>query len=370
MNFDFSSEQRQLQDELRRMLAATSTSIEIRHVLEGRADYSQTVWEQLIGMGAAAAALPECYGGAGLSYLELCLVAEEVGTHLAAVPLSSSFYLAAEAILLGGSDAQKQQWLPRIASGESIATAALGSTERYLQAPPLSFDGNYLTGSIAALPDGHIADVAIVRVGADVVLADLRAANIERKTLASLDPTRPLATVTLDAVPAERLTGKLHGAALAARVLNGAAVLLAFEQIGGASRLLELTRDYALERKAFGRKIGSFQALKHRMADIYSHNELARSHAYYGAWALSSDAPELPLAAAAARVAATTAFNFAAEESIEIHGGIGFTWEMDCHLYLRRARYLGQLIGSEHLWRDKLATELIGVATALIGEAA
>ena len=139
-------------------------------------------------------------------------------------------------------------------------------------------------------------------------------------------------------------------------------MLLAFEQLGGAQQALQASRDYALERRAFGRQIGSFQALKHKMAEIYTANELARVHAYYGAWALSTDAPELPLAAAAARVAATVAYNQAAEESIEIHGGIGFTWEMDCHLHFRRARYLGQLIGSEHAWRGQLADALIGEA--------
>jgi len=136
-------------------------------------------------------------------------------------------------------------------------------------------------------------------------------------------------------------------------------VLLAFEQVGGATRILEIRRDYSLQRKAFGRQIGSFQALKHKVADIYTANELARVHAYYGAWALSSNAPELPVAAAAARVAASVAFNRAAEEGIEIHGGIGFTWEMDCHLYMRRARHLAQLIGSEHTWRIRLADALI-----------
>ncbi len=146
---------------------------------------------------------------------------------------------------------------------------------------------------------------------------------------------------------------------MSARVRNTAAVLLAFEQLGGAAQSLETARTYSLERKAFGRQVGSFQALKHKMADIYTQIELARAHAFYGAWALSTDAPQLPLAAAAARVAATKAYTLASEEAIEIHGGIGFTWEMDCHLHFRRARYLGQLIGSEHAWRAQLADALI-----------
>lgn len=358
MNFDFSDDQRLLQDAVRTMLAETSTSQAVREVLEGRASHCRAVWRNLIDMGAATAAIPEQYGGAGLGYLELCLVAEEAGRHLAAVPLSSSFYLAAEVILRAGSEAQKQRWLPKIAGGEVIATAALGSRERYRAPAPLAFDGETLTGTSPALTDGGIAGLAVLRVGNELVLVELAGAGVSRKALPSLDPTRPLAEIRFERAPAERLT-RADAAAVATRVLDRAAVLLAFEQVGGGARILELTRDYALERKAFGRQIGSFQALKHRMAEIYTAIELARVHAYYGAWALSSDAPELAKAAAAARVAATRAFVVAAEEGIELHGGIGFTWEMDCHLYYRRARHLGQLIGSEHAWRARLADELI-----------
>lgn len=358
MNFDFSDDQRLLQDAVRTMLAETSTSQAVREVLEGRASHSEAVWLNLIEMGAAGAAIPEQYGGAGLGYLELCLVAEEAGRHLAAVPLASSFYLAAEAILRAGSEAQKQHWLPKIAGGELVATAALGSRERYRTPAPLAFDGATLTGTSPALVDGGIAGLAVLRVADDLLLVDLAGAGVSRTPVPTLDPTRPLAALHFDRTPAERLPAA-DAATLVARVLDGAAVLLAFEQVGGAARVLEATRDYSLERKAFGRQIGSFQALKHKMAEIYTAIELARVHAYYGAWALSSDAPELPRAAAAARVAATRAYTFAAEEGIELHGGIGFTWEMDCHLHYRRARHLGQLIGSEHAWRARLADELI-----------
>ena len=358
MNFDFSDDQRLLQDEVRKMLADTSTSAEIRRGVGGRSAHAPTGGRDPIDIGAGAAAIPENYGGAGLGYLELCLVAEEAGRHLAPVPLASSFYLAAEALLRGGSEAQKQRWLPGIARGELIATAALGGGETYLATPALRFADGALSGRAAVVADGMVAGLAVLRAGDELVLVDLQSPGVTRKPLSSLDPTRPQAELNFSATPAEPLRGA-KGADLAARVLDGAAVLLAFEQVGGAARILDISRDYSLERKAFGRQIGSFQALKHKMADIYTRNELARVHAYYGAWALAADAPELPLAAAAARVAATTAYKHAAEEGIEIHGGIGFTWEMDCHLYLRRSRHLGQLIGSEHAWRDRLAQQLI-----------
>lgn len=358
MNFDFSDDQRLLAEEVRRMLAATSTSAEVRRSLEGEAPYSQVTWRELLDMGAATAALPAEYGGAGLGYLELCLVAEEAGRHLAAVPLASSIYLAMEALVHGGSEAQKAHWLPRQAGGEILATANLGGVEGYLVQEQPRFDDGALTGSFIAA-DGAVADIAILRVGNDLLLAELSAPGVAREPLASLDPTRPYARLRFDAAPAQVLAGGRTGAEVASRVLNGAAVLLAFEQIGGADSALEASRQYAMERKAFGRQIGSFQALKHKMADIYTANQLARAHAFYGAWALSCEAAQLPLAAAAARVSATRAYTQAAEESIEIHGGIGFTWEMDCHLHFRRARYLGQLIGSEHAWREQLAEALI-----------
>ena len=361
MNFDFSADQRLLQEAAHRMLAATSTSTAVRKILEGDAPYSEAVWRELINMGAAAAAIPEVYGGSGMGYLELCLVAEEAGRHLAPVPLSSSFYLAAEALIHGGSDVQKQQWLPRLASGELIATAHLGSVESYLDGSANKVAGGKLTGRYV-LPDGMVAGLAIVRVEENLLAVDLTAQGVTRKAITSLDPTRPYAQINFDATPVDVLAGEASTGAVAARVLNGAAVLLAFEQLGGADQVLQNTKEYSLERKAFGRQIGSFQALKHKMADIYTANQLARAHVYYGAWALSSEAPELALAAGAARVSATVAYNSAAEESIEIHGGIGFTWEMDCHLHMRRARFLAQVIGTEHAWRAQLANELIGEA--------
>lgn len=359
MNFDFSDEQRLLAEEVRRMLAETSTSAELRRVLDGQSTHSTAVWANLISMGAAAAAIPENLGGTGLGYLELCLVAEEAGRHLAPVPLASSVYLAAEALLRGGTSEQRERWLPRLASGELIATAALGASETWSATPVPSFADGRLNGRLPLVPDVMIAGLIVVHAGDTLVLVDTNGAGVARRPVTTLDPTRPCGEVVFTDAAAELLCRGPEAEATRQRVLDAAAVLLAFEQVGGATRILEISRDYALERKAFGRQIGSFQALKHKMADIYTANELARVHAYYGAWALSSGAPELPLAAAAARVAASVAFNRAAEEGIEIHGGIGFTWEMDCHLYLRRARYLAQLIGSEHTWRIRLADALI-----------
>jgi acyl-CoA dehydrogenase len=362
MNFDFSEDQRRLQEEVRRVLTDISTSAEVRTVLDGAAPYSAKTWRHLADLGALGIAIPADYGGTGLGHLELCLVAEEAGRALAAVPLLSSIYLAAEAIKLAGSQAQKSLWLPRIANGDVIATAVLDPRAQTLaKGEALAFANGTLTGTIDALPDGMIAQIAVFHVDNRLVLVDLAAAGVTRSQRASLDPARPLAKLSFAGVAAEELPMG-DAKTIARRITHGAAVLLAFEQVGGAERALYATRDYALQRRAFGRVIGSFQSVKHKLADMFAAIEVARAHAWFGAWAMATDAAELPRAAAAARVAATDAYTLAAEEGLHLHGGIGYTWEMDCHMHLRRARWLGQIIGTSHIWRETLASALIAEA--------
>jgi alkylation response protein AidB-like acyl-CoA dehydrogenase len=201
--------------------------------------------------------------------------------------------------------------------------------------------------------------VAVARSGRDTVLClvEPHASGLTIEPLDSVDPSRPHARITFDGAVAEPL-GEGQGWNTVERLLDGAAVLLAFEQIGGAERALEMARDYAVERHAFGRPIGSYQAIKHKLADVWIANEIARSNAYFGAWALANEAPELPVAAATARVAACQAFWLASKECIQTHGGMGFTWELDCHLYYRRANLLGAQIGSERTWKDRLVARL------------
>jgi acyl-CoA dehydrogenase len=362
MNFDFSEDQRRLQDEVRRVLTDHSTSAHVRRVLDGDEPFCADTWRELGGLGALGIAIDEDHGGAGMGLLELCLVAEEAGRSLAAVPLLSSIYLAAEVLRRAGSDAQKAAWLPRLASGDAIIAAVLDERgHRVLRDAPLVLAGGRVSGVINAVPDGMVAHALMALVAGQIVLVDLTGPGVARHAQKSLDPTRPLARIALSDAAAE-IVGGAQGAEVAALALDGAAVLLAFEQVGGADRALQAARDYVMERRAFGRLVGSFQAVKHKLADLYAQIEIARAHAYYGAWALATDADELPRAAAAARVAATSAYNATAEESLHLHGGIGYTWEMDCHLHLRRARWLGQIIGSEHLWRARLADALIGKA--------
>lgn len=365
MNFDFSDEQKQLRDEARRYLAEKCPPKAVRAVLEGRAPYDRELWQGLAGMGFLGIAIPEQYGGTGAGYLELCVVAEEIGRALAPVPFASTVYLAAEALMLAGSEAQKQRWLPRIAAGEAIGTLALfeGVGNPSPQAVRTMLRQGRLDGRKLPVPDGGIADFAIVaaRTGNSgreddiaLCLVDLKADGVVATSLKSIDDAHGQAEILFNSAAAEALGAPDEGWSVLMRLLDRAAVLTAFEQIGGADRALEMGRDYALDRIAFGRPIGSFQAVKHMLADMYVSATLARSNSYYGAWALSTDAPELPEAAAAARVSATQAFQHCAKNNIQVHGGMGFTWEFDCHLYYRRANALALVLGSQSYWEDRL----------------
>jgi hypothetical protein len=181
---------------------------------------------------------------------------------------------------------------------------------------------------------------------------------VSRRGEDSIDPSRRHAEIDFSNASAEALGKAGEGWAHMSNVLNRAAIMTAFEQVGGADSCLAMAKDYAMQRYAFGRLIGSYQAIKHKLADMYVNTELARSNAYYGAWALHTNARELPLAAAAARVSATQAFDFASKENTQTHGGIGFTWEADCHFYYKRSRALGLSLGPQRTWKDKLVTEL------------
>ena len=360
MNLDFSDEQKQLRDQVRRYLAEHCTRETVRAVLEGPEPYDRALYKGLAELGVLGAAIPERYGGVGLSTLELCLMAEELGRVLAPAPVASSIYLCAEFLLLAGSEAQKRAWLPKLASGAVVGTFALAEGPGRVCPADIraTCTDNRLSGVKTAVADGGVADVAVVLAmspgGAQLVLVDLKAPGVVRQEQESIDPTRNYAKLTFEDAPAEPLGAAGDGWALAERVMDRAAILMAFEQVGGADRALEMARDYALERMAFGRQIGSFQAIKHMLADMYVSATLARSNCYYAAWALSTEAAELPVSAATARVSATQAFQHCAKNNIQVHGGMGFTWAFDCHLYYRRSNALALALGSLSTWESLL----------------
>jgi alkylation response protein AidB-like acyl-CoA dehydrogenase len=371
MEFDFSADQKQLKEQVRRFLADRCDRHAVRAVLDGPQSHDAALWAALGELGYLGASIPEAYGGLGAGYLEACVIAEELGRAVAPVPWGSSIALAAECLLLAGTEAQKTARLPGLAAGRSIATLALAEGPGRVGPGTVATlatrgsGGVSLSGSKAAVADGDIADFAVVAAidapgsaALSLYLVDLTGPGVTRTAVNTIDPTRSHARIDLHDAPAEPLGEPGQGWALLDRVLDRAAVLVAFEQIGGADRALEMARDYALERFAFGRPIGSMQAIKHMLADMYVSATLARSNAYYAAWALSNDTDELPQAAATARVSATQAFQHCARNNIQVHGGMGFTWQFDCHLYYRRANLLAVSLGALSVWEDRLVQRL------------
>lgn len=358
MNFDFSDDEKMVQDQIHRYLNDNCDFSRFRSVLEGNEPYSEQVWQGLAEMGVQGTAISSEYGGVEAGYLTLCLAAKEMGAHLAPVPFSTSVYLFAEALARYGSQAQKEKWLPLIASGQVKGTIAVSETLEEARADNIatSFKDGQVSGSKLVVPQGMVADVAIVlaRKSDALTLAIVELEGVSRTPVEMVDPTMATATLVFDNSAAEELGECSDGWDALADVHNRAAVLIAFEQIGGAEKALEMAVDYAKERFAFGRPIGSFQALKHMMADMYVALKLAESNCYYAAWALQNDSVDFALAAATARVSATQAFQLCSRDNIQVHGGMGFTWEFDCHLYYRRSNYLTLMLGGLATWQDKL----------------
>jgi alkylation response protein AidB-like acyl-CoA dehydrogenase len=365
MNLEFSEDQKFVQQTARDFLAERCGLDVCRRVLESPdVSYDPELWKGAAEMGWLGAVVPEELGGAGLGHLELVLIAQEIGRALAPIPFASSVYLATEALLLAGSDEQKKRYLPRLAAGDLIGTFAFAEGAAGLDAASLStrFERGSLHGEKLPVLDGDVAGLAVVvaRDGGAPVLAlvELDGEGVTRTPLASFDPSRSQARVAFDGAPAELLGAAGDAERTLSTLLDRAAVLVGFEQLGGAERCLELTREQALSRYAFGRPVGSFQAIKHRLADLFATIELARSNGYYAAWALSSGSDELELAACTLRASASDAFDLAAQDTIQIHGGVGFTWEYDCHLFYRRAKLLGAMLDTATAWRERLVARL------------
>jgi alkylation response protein AidB-like acyl-CoA dehydrogenase len=368
MNFDFSEDQKLLKEQVARFLSDNCPIEVVRGVLESDDYYSSKVWSGLVDLGLTGTTIPEEYGGLGLGPLELCVIAEELGRASAPVPFSSSVYLATEALKLFGTDQQKEKWLPQLASGEIIATFALteSAIEPNSNNIQCSFSSGKINGVKMPTPDGSYADICIAVIkdktkdgdGIGMAIVELNNSSVTKKLLSTLDETRNHAELIFNNTDADLMNNSDDGWNDVQQILDIAAVLMAFEQIGGAEASLTMAKEYALDRFAFGRQIGSYQAIKHKLADMYIKIELAKSNSYFGAMMLNDNGSDLKIAAAASRVAATDAFNYAAQENIQTHGGIGFTWEADTQFYYRRSQVLCLALGSIASWKDKLVTQL------------
>jgi alkylation response protein AidB-like acyl-CoA dehydrogenase len=377
VNLAFSEEQRELRRIVRQFLEAKSPEAAVRAQMGTVQGYDSEVWAQLADqLGLQALAIPEEFGGQGYGFVELVVVLEEMGRALLCAPFFSTSVLATTAVLASGDPDECAATLPGIASGATVATLAFtephrrtddgdgdgdgdggeGDETRALR----STDGTWqISGTKAHVLDGHVADVVLVVARTESGLSLFRVAGdsegLTRTPLATMDQTRTQAELRFDGVTA-RLVGAEGGAGpVLDRVLDIAAAALAAEQVGGTARCLEMAVEHAKERVQFGRPIGSFQAVKHLCADLLLQVESARSAAYYAAWAVAEESPEVSMVASLAKAYCSDAYVAVATENIQIHGGIGFTWEHPAHLYFKRATSSAVLFGDPTHHRDRIA---------------
>ncbi len=370
MQFSFTEEQEEFRGILRRFLEDKSPSTEVRRLMETDEGYDPDVWRQICqDLGLTAVHIPETYGGQGFGFVELGIVVEEMGRALLCAPYFASTVLAATAILNTGTEEQKQTLLPDIASGATIATLAFtednGRTgaDGVELAATSSGDGFALDGHKSFVLDGHTADLIVVLArkpgtagddGLSLFAVQGDAAGLDRKLLQTLDPTRKQARLTFKNVDAQLIGEEGGAAAPMAKTLDQATACLANEMVGGAERLRESALEYSQLRVQFGRAIGSFQALKHRSADMLLEVEMAKSAAYYATAAVDDDAENLAPAVSLAKAAAADAYMQAAITTVQMHGGIGFTWDNDTHLWFKRAKSSEAFLGTANEHRDRL----------------
>jgi acyl-CoA dehydrogenase len=363
MSLLYDEGQQAIAAESRRVLEARVQAEQLLPLLEQQGEYHAPFWETACEQGWTALALPEVWGGLDLSSVELGLIALQAGRSLSGAPFLTSSYGAARAILDHGSDALKGEWLPNLASGAAIGAVAFAEGQDVLPAQStVAFTAGKLNGIKPAVSAGLHANVAIVlasKAGVPVLVA-AGLEGVERQGFETFDNSRCTANLTFRDTPAMALASGGTAIAVATDVLARQAVVTAHEQTGGAEALMERARDYALTRRAFGQPIGAFQSVKHRIAELYALVELARAGALHAA--TREGRPDFLKAAAAARLSATEAYDTAARDCVQIHGGIGVTWEAGLHLHMRRARTLAVEQGNMLFWEDLLVDQLSGDA--------
>ena len=369
MSLTFTQEQDELRAMVRRLLEDKSPEPEVRRVMAITEGFDQELWSQLsVELGLAGLAIPEEFGGAGYGQVEVGIVMEEAGRALLCAPYFSSVVLATNVLLASSDDELKKELLPGLASGElrgAVAWAEDGGRwdEAGIALPATkSPNGWSLTGTKSFVIDGHTADWLIVAArserGVSLFVVEADAAGLRRFSLPTMDLTRKQARLEFDGTPARLLEAGGDGWSVLSRALQIAAIQLAAEQVGGAQRVLEMAVDYAKVRVQFGRSIGSFQAIKHTCSEMLLRVETARSAAYYGLWAAAADDPELSTLASLAKSYCSDAFFQVAADNIQVHGGIGFTWEHPAHLYFKRAKSSQSYLGDPLYHRGLLAAKL------------
>jgi alkylation response protein AidB-like acyl-CoA dehydrogenase len=351
MEFAFTDEQAMIGETARAFFAENASSERTRKAMAAEG-IDRALWQSFCNeLGLSGITLPEAHGGAGLGMVEFALLAEAAGAPVAALPLLSSIAMAATAIATGGSDAQKALWLPQLASG-SVIGACAGMHN-------LSVDGNNLSGQFDFVPHGAIAELFVVGDANGTWIVRSDAPGFSVTPLMTMDQTRPVASLSLSNTPAEAMP---NGFAALQAAREAGWICLAAEALGGAQACLDRTIAYAKERVQFGRAIGSFQAYKHRLADMMVEIEQARSAVYWAACAVDEGSDEAALALHAAKSFCADTFFMCASNMIQLHGGIGFTWEHDAHLFFKRARSIQTMLGHGNYHREQVAAMILGEA--------
>ena len=355
MNFDLSEEQRLLESTLDGFLEAEFPVASVREFYDGDADLDPGLWKGLAEMGVLGLHLPETYGGAGLALLDLQCAAERFGYHATPGPFLGHA-LAGLAIALAGNEAQRERWLPRLASGEVIGSVAIAEADNRWQPEEwnqtLNDDGT-LTGSKPHVLGGRSADLLIVGLASgELGIVDATQGQVTAMAAQDLDHTRRVATVEFAGAEVDRLP---QGAAQSERLRDAALILLAADAVGGAQRCVELSTKYAKEREQFGRVIGSFQGLKHQLANLALDAEPCRPLTWYAAYAWDNVPNEAARAAAHAKSHVTDRFLQIARDTVEAHGGIGYTWESEVHYWLKRAVFDRTYFGGPRAHRRRAA---------------
>jgi alkylation response protein AidB-like acyl-CoA dehydrogenase len=369
VDFALDDDQVTLQGVLREFLADRSPEAAVRAQLEDTAGYDRDLWDLMASqLGVCGMAIPEEYGGSGFSFLELGLVLEELGRSLTVSPFFASCVMAAQLLLALDDESARKDYLPGIAAGALIASVALAEDSGSWRPGDVTTraagrDGDWrLTGHKSYVLDGAVAGLLLVIARTDdgpaVFAVDATAGGLAREPLPTMDQTRKQARVTFDGTPA-RLLGTVAGAQAAiATMLDRSAVALAADALGGTGKVLEMSVEYAKIREQFGRPIGSFQAIKHKCASMLVDLESSRSAVYYALWAVSAGDPDERTVAPLAKAYCVDTYLHAAGENIQIHGGIGFTWEHPAHLYLKRAKSSQVLLGDSDFHRQQLADRI------------
>lgn len=362
MEFGLSESQQMLKDNARKFFAGECPMEEVRRLMETDTAYDGALWAKMAEQGYTGIIFPEEYGGVGLGKVELILLMEEAGRALLPGPFFSTVALAGAALDAMATPDQKKKYLAPICNGEARSTVAiLEETASWNVADVRMASANgELTGEKLFVPDAQMADFMIVVARDGVFVVDAKARGIEIEPIEGMDPTRKLYSVRFNHTPAEKLG---HAAGLA-RALDIAATALVAEMVGGMQRTLDITVEYAKMRKQFGKPIGMFQAVQHQCADMYVETESARSAAYYAAWALEENVPDAAVAVSIAKMYASDAGRTVGNRGIQVHGGMGFTWENDLHLYYRRAKVSETTLGDSTTHRERIARLVIDAGAA------